>query len=259
MSEVLQGPGGSEKPVSQWTNDELKAALVSLGSTAVPVTPSTRPFLEKKVVKLLLKKQQQHQEPVSHQDADDSGTSSEKDNASEDPLAAGGSRGMESTPQDGEFYCVVVEGDGPPTQSSLSPYYTNKSEVLRAIKSVPGARFKKFSSRASAEAFSSSPVDNSSRQTTPGPSLEGRSPAPQPSSVEKRPNLFPSVKTAELNRFRKLIETGDVSGFSREVWANPRHLVNCYGDAPEILHVGCRYNALHCAVKAGRLEICQVC
>jgi hypothetical protein len=260
MSEVAsesQGLQTSDKPLSQWTDDELTTILVALGSPAFPVTPSTRPFLEKRVAKLLKKHQQQEQASVIHKDADVSGASSQTEEASEDPLAVTGSQGVESTAQDGKFYCVVVGGEGTSVQSSLSPYYTNKSEVLRAVRSVPGARFKKFSTRASAEAFCSSPVDSSSRQTTPGPSVEGRSPATEPSSVEKKPNLFPSLKTAELTNFRRLIEAGDLTGFTREVWTNPRYLINCYGDAPEILQVGFRYNALHCAVKAGRLEICQ--
>ena len=255
MSQEVAGEGQTrDKPLSQWTDDELRTALVVLGSAAVPVTPNTRPLLEKRLQKLL-KKQQQHQPEeqgsVVQQDTEET---------SESPLVAeGGHRGVDSTPQDGEFYCVVVQGEAgtPGRHSSLSPYYTNKSEVLRAVRSVPGARFKKFNSRASAEAaFWSSPADSGSRQGTPG--VETRSPATEQSSIERKPNSFPSLKTPELTTFRRLIEAGDGCGFSREVWANPRTLVNCYRDAPEILHPGFHYNALHCAVKAGSLEICQV-
>ena len=238
---------GSGKPVSQWTNEELQKTLVASGSAVVPVTPSTRQFLEGRVEKLLL-----HCQDPAQKDSKETETRPDRDVRS--PATEDGLR-VDTTPGDGEFYGVVVQGEPGTRPSSLSPYYTSRSEAVRAVKSLPGARFKKFSTRASAEAFSSSPVDSSGgRRSTPA---RGGSPAIEPTRGDK-PNLFPSLSTADLNRFRRLVEQGDVCGLSRDVWANPRYLVNCYGDAPEVLHVGFRYNALHCAVRAGRLEICKV-
>ena len=242
-------PDGN-KPVSQWTDEQLLRALVALGSTAVGVTPSTRGFLERKVERLLLQKGQ------SPAEQDTKETESPAGSAVESPVVAA-HPSLDTPARDGEFYGVSVQGEGTPGQSSLSPFYTTRSEALRAIKSVPGARFKKFRTQASAEAFSRSPVSSPACVVSSSSSLQGESPA-EPTSGEK-PNLFPSLKTQDLSKLKSLIDAGDVTGFSREVWANPRYLVNCYGDAPEILHVGCRYNALHCAVRAGNLEICQVC
>jgi hypothetical protein len=156
------------------------------------------------------------------------------------------------------FYGVTVNAEGTTAGgTSLSPFYTTKSDALRAIKSIPGARFKKFSNQASAEAFSNSP--SSSSFSSPN-SAGNHSPASGGTSnvaVGDKPNLFASLKPPDLSKLRGVVESGDVSVFSHTVWSNPRYLVNCYSDTPEILQYGCRYNALHCAVRAGKLEICQ--
>lgn len=73
--------------------------------------------------------------------------------------------------------------------------------------------------------------------------------------VEKA-NNFPSLKVPEINKFRRLIEGYQVEEFTKSIWENPRHLITP-GDTPEILKIGPRYNALHCAAKVGSLEICK--
>lgn len=75
------------------------------------------------------------------------------------------------------------------------------------------------------------------------------------SNAEKA-NEFPGLKVPEINSFRELIESGEVEEFENAVWENPRYLIT-QGDAPEVLKLGPRYNTLHCAIKAGSLEICR--
>ena len=231
-----------ERPVSQWSNDEIQTALVSLGSAAMPVTATTRALLVRKLEKILCKNEQEppkedQNEHSVHSETVEAGGSSQSDHASEEG-----------------YYGVVVDAEIS-AGHSLSPFYTKRSDAVRAIKNIPGARFKRFNDASSAETFSQSP-GSCSRLSTPnsvGTPIGSGSDAP----VSEKPNQFPSLKTQDLNRFRSVAESGDVMAFSRAVWANPRYLINCYGDAPEILQGGFRYNALHCAVRAGQLEICK--
>ena len=250
---------GNDKPVSQWSNDEIQAALVTLGSANLPVTRTTRPLLERKIEKLLFKKQQ---EPTIQHTDDPQLSNQAQLSVGACPEGLADSQTAQLTP-DTEYYGVSAEvSTGTTAPQTLSPFYTTQSDAVRAIKSIPGARFKKFTTRASAEAFSSSPVDHHT-----GGSLRGQSPATtttttttrqqHPVTDRERSNQFPSVKTQDLSRFRQLVEGGDVGEVSRVVWANPRYLVNCGSDTPEIVQPGFRYNVLHCAVQAGKLEICK--
>ena len=155
--------GNAGKPVSQWSNDEIQTALVKLGSVTLPVTPIyARPLLEKRLEKLLFKKQQQ---PV--QEHTELLEPPEQTHSSEDTCIEGLVNSSQTTP-DCEYYGVLVNSGEESTTTArqpLLPFYTSKSDVLRAIKSIPGAGFKKFSTQASAEAFSSSlgDVTNTSR------------------------------------------------------------------------------------------------
>ena len=265
----------SGKPVSQWSDDEIQTALASIGGAQVPVTPTTRRLLERRLEKLLLKTR----ESVKN-DAGSSEETGEKRGGEDGTVGLSEERHASSSTvptKDGEsqvvgfegYYGVVVANAEALGGLPLSPFYTTKSEALRAVKSIPGARFKKFSSRASAEAFSNTSPGSGGRRDEGTPSSAGKritTAAAAGESGEKtsdvqindKPNEFPSLKTPDLSKFRGVVESGDVAAFSQTVWGNPRYLLNCYGDAPEILQPGSRYNALHCAVRAGKLEICKV-
>ena len=235
----VRAEGGTSRPVGQWSDEEIREALVSLGCAPVPITPTTRSFLERRVESLLRAKSNGHWE--SQVAAEEPRKSAVEDNESVENSAPESRKESE----DFEGYYGVVADSG---ELRLSPFYTSRSEAIRATRSVAGARFKKFSSQASAEAFSNSPGSGGEIITRPSRSL----------ATSDKPNQYPSLRTQDLCKLRGLIENGDVSGFSRSVWSNPRYLVNCNGDAPEILHVGCRYNALHCAIRAKNLEMCNV-
>ena len=261
--------GFSDKAVSEWSDEEIKTALSTLGGVQVPVTSTTRPMLEKRVEKLLLGR------GIGSEDRKDIGL--DEGPCSRTPCSPRGDGTTSVQPANGVreseanfegYYGVTASTEGTSGSLQLSPFYTSRSDALKAIKNVPGARFKKFKSQASAEAFSNSPGRQrngelvSTTKTVPGVAAvepESVSTAVQrPSAVGDKPNQFPSLKTQCLSKFRRLIESGNVAGFAQAVWSNPRYLVNCYGDAPEILQPGFRYNALHCAVKAGNVEMCKV-
>lgn len=92
------------------------------------------------------------------------------------------------------------------------------------------------------ERLSKIPVDRSKADT-------------KPSQVE-RANEFSSLTVPEKNEFRTLIEKCEVEEFVKCIWENPRCLIT-QGDAPEILKISPRYNALHCAARVGSVEICK--
>ena len=243
---ALEG-GHSGRAVSEWSDKELQTVLASYGDTQVPVTPTTRPMLERRVERMLFSKSSDAESSMGKDRAGKNDSSPQRDRIS----PALPAKGKEN---DGGYYGVVASFEGAVGSLQLSPFYTSRSDAIKAIQNIPGARFKKFKSQASAEAFSNSPGGNSG-SAGKGATRDVVQHAP---GVGDKPNQFPSLKTQHLSKFRKLIESGDVLGFSQAVWSNPRYLINCYGDAPEILQPGCRYNALHCAVRARKLEICKV-
>ena len=249
---ALEG-GHSGRAVSEWSDEELQAALASCGGTQVPITPTTRPMLERRIERMLFSKSTDAESSMGKDREGKNGGFPQRDVIS----PALPAKGKENEARFEGYYGVVASSEGAVGSLQLSPFYTSRSDAIKAIQNIPGARFKKFKSQASAEAFSNSPGDSSGRSNSAGKGAT-RHVVQHAPGVGDKPNQFPSLKTQDLSKFRKLIESGDVSGFSQAVWSNPRYLINCYGDAPEILQPGCRYNALHCAVRARKLEICKV-
>ena len=261
--------GFSDKAVSEWSNEEIQAALSTLGGVQVPVTSTTRSTLEKRVQKLLLGRgngsEDRKESGLEEGPCNGTSCSPHRDCVTSVQPA----NGVRESEADFEgYYGVTASAEGTSGSLQLSPFYTSLSDTLKEIKNVPGARFKKFNSQANAEAFSNSPGRQrngevvSTRRTAPGAAgvepEPGNTAAQRPTEVGDKPNQFPSLKTPCLSKFRQLIESGNNAGFAQAVGSNPRYLINCDRDAPEILQPGCRYNALHCAVKAGNVEICKV-
>lgn len=229
---------GAGKPLSEWSDAEIRCALVARGENAVPVTPTTRPLLLRKLERLMGEAQEEteSEETTSPGHSQPSG----EDSGQSTPAASDGSASIEG------YYGVAADVSSVQKSVQLSPFYTSRADTLRAIKTLPGARFKKFSSQQDAEAFS---------QHQGGPAEAQNSSAGSIVASEKA-NNYPKLKTQALTKFRKLIEEGNTAAFADAVWTNPRHLITS-GDAPEILQEGFRYNALHCAVKAHQLDICR--
>ena len=213
------------------TNEELRKLLVSSGIKDPVVTDSTRGIYLRKLQKL--KGVEVNSRPDTFQLTEAAtGASSPAVQAADEKTAEEG------------FYGICTSEECETTDKALlSPCYYSKAEALKALRNCPGARFKKFDSQSAAEAFSSSPLSVGHH-------------TPQTPPVSEKPNSLPKLKPQELNDLRKLINAGNVDEFVEKVWSNPRYLITS-GDTPEILHVALRYNALHCAVVANQLEVCQ--
>lgn len=241
-----------DKPLHQWSDDEIREALRmhNVLSSIPPITPLTRPFLERKLASWF------NINPAgeSCRPADSITTENTGHNVS--PITTQ----TFTQPVEGYYGVVGPNSASITTVSQLSPFYTSKSDALKAIKCIPGARFKRFESRAGAEAFSSQQpqVQDEPLEQTDSPSSDIYSSGSNNSTgnSSEKPNNFPSLKTPDLNKFRIMIEKGEVESFLCCIRANPRYLITS-GDAPPLLKVSVEYNALHCAVKSRQLEICQ--
>lgn len=158
---------------------------------------------------------------------------------------------------------VSMELSDEQIRAALAPYKNNipitkdtRPVLLRMIAQLP-AEGAASDSRAHIE-DSSVPADDAAtfkERLSKIPVDMGKVVDTKPSQVE-RANEFPSLTVPEKNKFRTLIENCEVEEFVESVWGNPRCLIT-QGDAPEVLKISPRYNALHCAVRVGSLEICK--
>ncbi|XP_066603400.1 ankyrin repeat and LEM domain-containing protein 2 [Prorops nasuta] len=129
--------------------------------------------------------------------------------------------------------------------------YLDKKEALNVIKEHKTGRLKTFKKQSEAEEFARTGcIQSQLNLITPQVILE------TPVMEEKSSN-FKAPKFQELVGFRKLIENGDLKAVKNIVWQNPRYLIGS-GDTPAILQEGCRYNALHIAVKSCKYDICEL-
>ena len=239
----------SGKPIADYSDSEIREALIACGQSDVPaVTSLTRPILQRKLEKLRNGSPFVQQQLICG-------------NAAPGPAAVETVSHGESThshhDEEPEGYYGVAAAPNEQSLVPLSPYYTSKKEVLLAIKGskLKGARFKRFESPQCAEAYS--------RQydAEAGASVESDTPTRPSTSSEvtlksERANAYPGLKQQDHTALRQLIEAGDTDAFAKAVWENPRHLVTA-GDTPEVLQPGNRYNAIHLAVRKGQLDVCK--
>ena len=141
------------------------------------------------------------------------------------------------------YFAVATSTSTPEeTRSSLSSFYHDHKDLIKAIKGSVGTRFKKFSDQTKAEEFSKTVFPEEL-----GPKY----------SLERALSPLPAVKkTRDKNVLAKIIEDGNVEEFLKTVWGNPRYLLGS-GDTPETIHPGTRRNALHLAALRNQLEICK--
>lgn len=247
------------KPIAEYSDAEIRDALIACGQSDVPaVTPLTRPTLQRKLENLRAGSPAvQQQQPVC-------GNPSATEPAH---VATGAADRAESAGdnQDDkpEGYYGVAAAPNEQSMVPLSPYYTSKKDVLLAIKGskLKGARFKRFESPQSAEAYSRQrcSLEAEASSNNNAGDAERADPSrvtPETAVKTEKANNYPSLKQQDHTALRQLIEAGDVTAFAKCVWENPRHLVTA-GDTPEILQPGNRYNALHCAVRKGQLQVCK--
>nr|XP_012146696.1 PREDICTED: ankyrin repeat and LEM domain-containing protein 2 isoform X2 [Megachile rotundata] len=128
--------------------------------------------------------------------------------------------------------------------------YQDKAEALKVIKEFKTGRLKSFKKRSEAEEYAKTGFEkiNSVNNTL----LPSTVPV-----VEEKSCNFKAPRSQDLVCFRKLIKDGDLYAVKTTIWGNPRYLIGS-GDTPAILQEGCRYNALHIAVKADRPDMCEL-
>ena len=245
----------TSKPLAEWSDDDIRTALVSLSENVVPITATTRPFLLRKIEKSL---------QTANEDTPDTSQQDSKAEATSGSSEAYEGTLQENVPVEGYYTLVLGQGvsvnveatDGEQSEVEQScPLYTTKAAALKAIKNTPGGRFKKFESKEAALTYWETQRQMQQSGNKAVDSFEDPVSSKASASGEKA-NNYPSLKTPALSKFRKLIEGGNLEQFGDSVWSNPRYLITS-GDSPEILQQGCRYNALHCAVRSGQLEICK--
>lgn len=144
------------------------------------------------------------------------------------------------------FYGVCIEDRDSNKDMKVTDelVFTSHKAAVEAMKSLPGARMKRFSTKSEAAEFSVSnslkTCQNDSLNRTAEPTIPYRSPTPQ-----------------QLVLFRTKIEEGNVAAVEKDIKENPKYLVSSF-ETPVILQEGSRYNAMHIAVRANQIEMCKL-
>ncbi|XP_060830674.1 ankyrin repeat and LEM domain-containing protein 2 [Bombus pascuorum] len=128
--------------------------------------------------------------------------------------------------------------------------YQDKAEALKVIKEFKTGRLKSFKKRSEAEEYAQTGFEKSNYMNST--LINATVPV-----VEEKSNNFKAPRSQDLICFKKLIKDGDLYAVKTTIWGNPRYLIGS-GDTPAILQEGCRYNALHIAVRADRPDMCEL-
>jgi len=206
---------------------ELSKLLKQCGLD-LPVTSTTRSALVRKLAHLL------NQELPSD---------TLQEHAQEDTVTVAVTSSAPDNKSNGCY--LLIHSGTVPDGLTLKKCYHSKQELHDVMKKLKGSRFKWFES------------EEKAIQTLKTMQIVSKELGSDVATASKESaNVFPSVSTIELNKFRKLIEDGNIEEFRSYVQNNPRYLVSA-GDAPEIVKPGTRYNAMHVAVRSNQLELCR--
>ncbi len=139
--------------------------------------------------------------------------------------------------------CRSVQESSSDSNKNENPLvYTSLTDALAFMKSIKNSRLKSFSTRSEAECFSVSSYDE---------------PIVPISSVNEPGILYKSPTPQDLTIFRKKVESGALDEVKSLVYSNPKYLFSSI-EMPVILQEGCRYNAMHIAVKSNKLQMCKL-
>lgn len=183
----------------EWSDDEIRGFLKG-NNISIPLTSSTRTQILRKIQSLLNR--------VAVEDLAGEGNAGNR--TEESSIKTQTTSQSEAEPTC--YYGVAIGERSENDASELtSPYYSNKKDVLKVLAKLKGSRFKKFSTKEEAAQFSQTDVSvplNSSFNLAP--------------MADEKANTFVEPKQPQLNRFKALIEGGDVEKFAEWVWKNPR-------------------------------------
>ncbi|XP_067288803.1 ankyrin repeat and LEM domain-containing protein 2 isoform X2 [Pseudorasbora parva] len=238
------------KRLQTLTPDQLREQIISAGLKCGPITATTRSIFEKKLARSLLGGSDETvvHSGSSHHVEEPQQPISERENGEE------ANHDAQSPDSPSVYYGVCPQPDDPSLDDGSPHVYFNKTNALKAVMKLKGARFKAFARKEDAENFAKGVCEGGASPHTPSPEKPGAVSinewllSAEAVNVEKA-NDFRSPRTQDLTaKLRKTVERGDEESFRELVWANPRYLIGS-GDNPTILQEGCRYNALHVAAK----------
>ncbi|CAB3384764.1 Hypothetical predicted protein [Cloeon dipterum] len=232
----------SAEGVRAMSDNELSDALFGLGLGRTPVTNSTRPWLEKKLLDKLEwsdriepqidEKQQQHSLDTINNSINDIIAQGPEPDVPDDDA---GNR---------VYYAVFCPNDNAEDDfAAESRVFNLQEEALRFAKKNKRSRFKAFRAYEEALSFATSPA-----------AVQVTSPQPSSPGFVDGVSRFKGPKSQDLVQLRKEIENGNINMVRRMIWENPRYLIS-NGDMPSILQEGARYNALHVAARKGSAEM----
>ncbi|XP_033321054.1 ankyrin repeat and LEM domain-containing protein 2 isoform X1 [Megalopta genalis] len=150
------------------------------------------------------------------------------------------------------FHAVYIPEENVATESNVKEnirVYMDKAEALKVIKEFKTGRLKSFKKRSEAEEYAKTGFEKIL--------CNNNSTAAGMVAVEEKSSNFKAPRSQDLVCFRKLIRDGNLCAVKTTSWGNPRYLIGI-GDTPAILQEGCRYNALHIAVRADKPDICEL-
>lgn len=188
---------------TEWTDEEIREFL-KVRNISIPLTSTTKTLILQKIRRLL------NHAAVG---ADSKEGKNGGDIAEECSTELHGTSQSEAEPTC--YYGVAVGGRTENGASEpISPYYSNKEDIRKLSGRRKDLRFKKFSTKEEAVQFS---------QTDVSVPLHGS--CNLPLIAEEKANSFSEPKQPLLNKFKAVIESGDVEKFAECVWENPRYVM----------------------------------
>lgn len=194
-------PSNASNDPSEWTDEEILGFLKDR-NIVIPLTASTKPLIVRKIQRLVKFVAVQTNPPEKKNDGD----------VVEEVVV----EPKNTTQSEAEPTCYYGVAFGKGTEADAheptSPYYTDKKDVLTLSAKRKGSRFKKFSTIEEATRFSQTDVS--------GPLHSSCN--PPPCTGEEKANSYSQPNQPLLNKFKAVIESGNVERFAECVWENPR-------------------------------------
>ncbi|XP_059484390.1 ankyrin repeat and LEM domain-containing protein 2 homolog [Neocloeon triangulifer] len=237
----------SEEGIRAMSDNELSETLVSLGLARTPVTYTTRPWLEKKLMERVCWKDDKHLR-INEIDEKKQQTLNDEINNSINELISSNQSAEPAEQQEESknklFYAVSCPEDNTEDDfSAESRVFNLQEDALKFAKKNKKCRFKSFRIYEEALQFATTPA-----------TIQISAPMVSSPGYVDGASRFKGPKSQDLVQLRKEIENGNTNMVRRMIWENPRYLIS-NGDMPSILQEGARYNALHVAARKGNAEM----
>ncbi|KAL4230684.1 Ankyrin repeat and LEM domain-containing protein 2 [Mactra antiquata] len=246
MDEIL-------KEVKTYDCDTLRQKLIQHGVKVGPIAGTTISFYQKRLAKVIFLLQG----GVLDENVESENTASNRATVSNKPEITNVNKPVDGPTQLPDvFYAVCLPENGESANDSCANelVFSDKGLALKTAKQYKGSRFKVFKSEDDAKRYVK--LGSESSLQSPCRPMKEESQVKETVQVVAESSPFKAPKPQELSTLKRVIEQGDVTGFTKQVWENPRYLVSG-GDTPSIYQEGSRYTAMHVAAIKNKPEICQ--